>query len=714
MKLLMNLMKRQWWPAFMVLILLTMSAPAIGQEPDEDFGDFSELALEDLLNMTVISASKIEQLWTEAPNAIWIITAEDIRRSGARTIPDALRLAPGVYVAQLTGNRWVVTIGGFALNDYANKILVLIDGVSVYSPLTGGVDWNLLPVNIQEIERIEVIRGPGGVTFGANAVNGVVNIITRSPESDAKNFIKMDAGTQGVYSTDAGASFATKDGKVLGRIAAGYDESGGLGNKQGDEYSDTSSQFFGSGRLTFLVSESIRLNLDARHRGGHYEQAALQTNADDSMRELNASILRMRIDQEFNSGGNWYFQAFYNRNLIREQNEDDGDWEAHIDTIVGDVEFQNMIPFEALGGHRLTWGGGYRWVETDFIWLEGRKKDYTVANIFLHDEWSPHETVRFNAGIKYEDISLIDPTWQWRVALLFLPVPEHSFRVAVSDSYRSPTVSEQYMRIVVPLPDGLGFLAPFWPPGEDLNIVTVDGEENLEPEHVTSYEFGYRGIFFERVNVDLSYAYKEYENLISLSKYDDGFFVTVPPPPPMPPIGPFGIGMTYTDDGRAISHTVEAGIDARITNQVRALVNYGYVDLEVSGDNVNEAFEETSPRHFGRAGVSYTHPQGFMADLGARYVDEVKIYNNQNPDDFDPETIDDYWAMDFRIAQRFDMKNGELEVGAVGKNILPCNNWNKDDEWHDEYHDMNSIGNPDFSPMEVRTSYYGYVEYRFQ
>jgi len=157
--------------------------------------DALDLSLEELMGVVVTSVSKKPQTLAETAAAVYVITAEDIRRSGATNIPEALRLAPGVQVAAIGHNKWAVSIRGFA-DRYANKLLVLVDGRSVYTPLFSGVQWEALGVPLESIERIEVIRGPGASVWGANAVNGVINILTQSPFDAQGGRVTVAAGNE--------------------------------------------------------------------------------------------------------------------------------------------------------------------------------------------------------------------------------------------------------------------------------------------------------------------------------------------------------------------------------------------------------------------------------------------------------------------------------------------------------------------------------------
>src|ERR1700736_4333922 len=170
--------------------------------PQENPKDLAEKSIEDLMNMEVTSVSKKEQKLSSVAAAIFVITQEDIRRSAATNIPDLLRMVPGLDVAQINANTWAISARGFNL-QFANKLLVLVDGRAVYTPLFGGVYWDTVDVPLEDIEQIEVIRGPGGTVWGANAVNGVINVITKSA-----------ADTQGVLVTAIGGTQAQGFGTV--------------------------------------------------------------------------------------------------------------------------------------------------------------------------------------------------------------------------------------------------------------------------------------------------------------------------------------------------------------------------------------------------------------------------------------------------------------------------------------------------------------------
>jgi len=167
----------------------------VASAPAQNLPDVTAMSVEDLMNVQVTSVSKRSQKLADAAAAIFVITQEDIRRSGATSIPEALRMVPGVQVARIDENKWAISARGFN-GRFANKLLVLIDGRSVYTPLFSGVYWNIQDVMLEDVDRIEVIRGPGATLWGANAVNGVINIITKAAKSTQSALAVAGGGTE--------------------------------------------------------------------------------------------------------------------------------------------------------------------------------------------------------------------------------------------------------------------------------------------------------------------------------------------------------------------------------------------------------------------------------------------------------------------------------------------------------------------------------------
>src|SRR4029077_225765 len=202
-----------WLSGWVILLLLLGCRVAGGQFPDSQkppqpsLDDLTQVSLENLMNMEVTSVSKKEQKLSRVASAIFVITQEDIRRSGATNIPDLLRMVPGVDVAQINANTWAISARGFNA-EFSNELLVMVDGRNVYTPTFGGVFWDVLDLPLENVERIEVIRGPGGSVWGANAVNGVINIITKKASETLGAMIVAGGGNldQGFGTTQYGGS----------------------------------------------------------------------------------------------------------------------------------------------------------------------------------------------------------------------------------------------------------------------------------------------------------------------------------------------------------------------------------------------------------------------------------------------------------------------------------------------------------------------------
>ncbi len=250
-----------WSVAFFFLHPAARADDQTLESSDTDAGSLTNLSIEELLNVEVTSVSKKKERRQDAAAAIYVLTQEDIRRSGATTIPDLLRTVPGVEVARLTGNAWSVTARGFG-GRFANKLLVLIDGRSVYTPLFSGVYWERQDLVFEDIDRIEVIRGPGGTLWGANAVNGVINIVTKRVSETQGLLVSGGAGTEerGFLTTRWGGAIHEDEAyyRIYGKFFA-RDEAGDT--PSGEDAEDNWQGFQGGGRVDWNLSPDDTLVL---------------------------------------------------------------------------------------------------------------------------------------------------------------------------------------------------------------------------------------------------------------------------------------------------------------------------------------------------------------------------------------------------------------------------------------------------------------------
>ena len=401
---------------------------------EESLDSYLDLPLEDLLSMEVTSVSKKKQRLTEAAAAVFVITQEDIRRSGVTSIPEALRLAPGLQVAKMDANKWAISSRGFN-TQFVNKLLVLIDGRSVYTPSYSGVYWDAQDTLLEDIDRIEVIRGPGATLWGANAVNGVINIITKQSSETQGGLLVAGAGNE--EKAIAGLRYGAElNANTHGRFYLKFNErdssyAPGLQDEAGDDWKSL--------RGGFRIDSQPSVNNHWTVQGDIYdadENQSLNLWRDPSDPD-NANLapfyltpfladeiessgwnLLTRWDHQFSSHSNTTLQVYYDHTkraenfLTQEQ-----------DTL--DIDFQHQL--EVSGNHDLVWGLGYRHIENDFIntyniefFPESSSSDLFSA--FLQDEIELlPDRLRLTLGSKFEQNDFTGFEIQPSARLVWLP-----------------------------------------------------------------------------------------------------------------------------------------------------------------------------------------------------------------------------------------------------------------------------------------------------
>lgn len=385
---------------FIVSLLLVPFNPS-AQAVD----DLMELSLQDLLDVDVTSVSKKSERRSEAAAAIYVISNEDIRRSTATSIPDLLRTVPGVNVAQIDSHTWSVTVRGQA-GEFATKLLVLVDGRSVYTPLFSGVFWDTIDLVLEDVDRIEVVRGPGGTIWGSNAVNGVINIVTKTAEETQGGLISVAAGTtlDGSLSLRYGDSIGDDHFYRIYTKGIKYDDSGD------DLFGENANDNWEQGRGGFRYDHDID---DQQHLTIQADYYSLTSNSDYFIPEVApppdfTRTAVTNVHTGFNALGRWTnkysdtgevsIQSFFDM-----YHTDSSVLDERRKTI--DLEFEHQVQMHEK--HNLIWGLGYRYSEDHITPVSTFRTvpasdTQGIVSFFIQDEYRINDELRLTMGTKVE------------------------------------------------------------------------------------------------------------------------------------------------------------------------------------------------------------------------------------------------------------------------------------------------------------------------
>lgn len=489
--------------------------------------DLAELSIEQLMDIQVTSVSrKAESLYNSAA-AVYVVTQEDIRRSGATSIPEALRMVPGLQVAKTNGNTWVITSRGFA-DRWASKLLVLIDGRNVYTPLFSGVYWDVQDYMLEDIDRIEVIRGPGATMWGANAVNGIINIITKSAGDTTGGLAVGGAGREerafgGVRCGDAlgeNGSYRVY-AKYFSRDDTGYRKWNPTDpTKAGDSWHQSRGGFRCDWNLNKNKSLTIQGDIyDGGERQileAYYLTVPFRQNTPNRIAVSGGNLLA-RLTDRVSETSEQTLQFYYDRIDRREL-----EFGEHRNT--WDLDFQRRQRPNAR--HELIWGLGYRYTvdSTDssfWVNFDPAEANQTVFSAFIQDDiiLKPNK-VRLTLGSKFEHNSYTNIEIQPNIRALWTPSKRNAIWAAISRAVRTPSRWERSGRVNA---EAAGNPAlPSW--------VVVTPNPEFVSEKLTAYELGYRTQPSKRVSFDLAAFYNVYDDIRAFAGVDP--FLEMSPLPP--------------------------------------------------------------------------------------------------------------------------------------------------------------------------------------
>lgn len=584
------------------------------------------MSLEELMNQEVTSVSRRSEKLSEAPSSIQVITGEDIRRSGASSLPEALRLASNLQVSQVNTSNWSVSARGFS-STASNKMLVLIDGRSVYSPLFAGVFWDVQDVMLEDVDRIEVISGPGATQWGANAVNGVINVTTKSAKDTQGLMLTGGGGTE--LRDFAGVRYGGALAPTLHyRVYGKYFERDNTVLAAGPEAHDERHMAQGGMRMDWDASASDLITLQGDLYGGETDVP------------LAGDVTRANPDEQVLGGGNVlsrYTHTISDRSDVKLQFYFDRTHRRIPDSITDDVDtydidYQHRFPI----GDRndVVWGLGYR------AWHDDIENPPTFAILPAHETRERLSSfVQDTIAVVRDELDLTlgsrfsrNDYTGWEVQpsarLAWQAAEDHMLWTAVSRSVRTPS------RIDADL------FSPRDPP-----FTVSEGNSDFETEKVWSYELGYRAQALERLTTSLSLFYNDYDDLRSVEQ--------VNPPAATP--------LMIANGLKGYSYGAEATGDAQITDWWR--LGIGYTELRIhiepkpgSTDTTNGSNEAQDSNHHVLARSSMDLPRNFEFDVTFRYVS--KIINRNVPS---------YGEADVRIGWQ---PQSDLELSVVGQNLI--------------------------------------------
>ncbi len=649
--------------------------PPAAQAPQAPASDLTQVSIENLMNVEVTSVSKKEQKLSQVAAAVYVITQEDIRHSGATNIPDLLRMVPGLDVAQINANTWAISSRGFN-SEFANKLLVLIDGRTVYTPLFGGANWDTFDVPLEDVDRIEVIRGPGGTIWGANAVNGVINVITKKTEDTLGGLLTTGGGT-------SAQEFGTVQygGKIQEetsyRIFTRYINDDHFPNLNGQNGLDGWHLLHGGFREDTRITAKDSLTTEADlYTGSEGETVAHSIlNPPENaivqrLAEVSGGSVLGKWDHIFSNRADTTLQIYFDR-YIRSGPD------ARETRNTYDIEFQNHVVW---GNHQdVIWGLGYRHsadqtigtLDESFVPADW---DGNLFNAFVQDQITMRpDRVFLSIGTKLGNSYFIGFDFEPSIRLAWTPNKRHTFWAAISRAARTPARRDEGLQTA---------LAALPGPVE----VLLEGNPNFESEHGVAYELGYRAQPSLRLSVGATAfinTYTDLETIEPLPPFTNSKFI--------PPV--LIIPMQLSNKMNGTTEGLEVYGNWKVNRLWTLSPGYSFLHMglrldSTSLDTVSVADAEGSnPGNQAqlRSHVEVFH--GLSWDANAYFVGRLTA-----------QAVPSYTRIDTQLAWKISER---VTLSAVGQNLLKDHHL----EFNDAFQEVNS--------SQVKRSAYAKLTWRF-
>lgn len=605
------------------------------------------LSLEDLVNIEVTSAARMPQKLSQAAAAIYVVTSEDIRHSGATSIPEALRMVPGLQVARIDNNKWAITCRGFN-EAFANKMLVMIDGRTVYTPLFAGVFWDVQDVMLEDVDRIEVIRGPGGTLWGANAVNGVINIMTKSAKDTQGLLIAGGGGTEerGFGRIRYGGSFGSEG---FYRIYAKYFDRDTGRSLNGEDAADDWRSFRGGFRADWGDPDNDQVTLQGDVYSGSSGSVRtislieapynLNTAGDSDFSGQNV-LLRWRhtLSETSNFSAQIYYDGTERKDMAFNEKRD---------TV--DFDFQHQ--FNLGERHTLVWGVGYRYtsdsIDSSFtVSGDPDNRADSLYSLFVQDNiMLIQDRLTFIVGSKFEHNGYTGIEAQPNARIIWTPSIPYSIWAAVSRAVRTPSRLDHDSQINFNvIPNGVG----------GISYVSMRGDEDADSEDLIAYEIGFRYQPKRWFKLDTTAFYNDYDRLIT---NEPQTFIQTGTIPPFDIILP----TSAANKGSGETYGIEVAIDYTPLPWWQIQTSYSYLQIALHIDNSSETVtfetdEGFSPHHQLSVLSKWTIGERVELDAWWRYVDSLPALD-----------IEGYHTLDLRLGLKL---SPSLELAIVGQNLL--------------------------------------------
>ena len=645
----------------------TLPVTTVNTEAADD-SLYKNMSLQQLMDQDVTSVSKEPQPYSEAPAAIDVITNDEIRRSGASNLPEALRLADNLDVAQDNSHDWNISARGFN-SGLANKLLVLDDGRTIYSPLFSGVIWDAQGEMLHDVDRIEVISGPGGTLWGANAVNGVINIVTKSAQD-----------TQGWY-TEAGGGDQLRDfgavryggtlaPNVYFRVWGMYSDNNGEVLSDGSPANDAWSQ----GRGGFRIDTDAKADDKFTVQGEYYNGASGHDPSIGTDTQSGGNVLG-RWTHTFSSDSEADLQVYYDRTDFSEPVADfsifepAGFFSDHLDT--ADIAFHHTFKIDE--ANQFSWGLGYRFTHdvddnAPTLVVMPATLDQSLYNGYVQDEahLTRNVTLTFGSKLEHNDYTGFEYEPSGRVKWDI--TDKQMVWAAVSRAVRMPSRLDENLVEPTGLPNGL-----------PQSLLT--GNTEFQSEKLIAYELGYRAQLLPQVTMSLSGFYNDYTRIRSITPTTGGFL---------------DLPLVFHNNLEGYTYGFELSTDYQVNDWWRLHAGYDFLkeDIHVVPGEIDftHGLNETAdPENqvFLRSSMDLSKDIDF--DLGGRFIDSLTINDGATA-----ATVPGYFELDARLAWRVTQN---VELSVVGQNLL-----------HDQHAEY---GFPGPDQVQIERSVYGKVTWSF-